>query len=178
MKHIGSQRRLAPRSARRALLLALAIGSSVAAAPFRSPADEADVRAAVTTFETGWNLHDMDTMFRAFAPDAEFVNIVGMHWRGLPDIKRAHQLMHESYFRATDNKIESIDARSVAPEAAVAVVTWKKGAFTPPDGVTRPPSRDVMTLFLVKREGRWQIVGAHNTPLDEGAQRFDPIRRK
>ncbi|CAN5326282.1 hypothetical protein BH10PSE17_BH10PSE17_01110 [soil metagenome] len=32
-------------------------------------------------------------------------------------------------------------------------------------------------MFLAKRDGRWWIVSAHNTPIDETAARFNPIVR-
>ncbi len=158
----------------------LAVGMSVwtaAAAQTAASADEAAIRDTVRTFESGWNRHDMDVMFQAFTPDAEFVNIVGMFWRGLPDVRRAHQMMHSSYFKNTPNHIEDLQVRLLSADAAIAVVRWKKGAFTPPDGVLRTESRDMMSMFLVKQGARWLIAGAHNTPIDEAAARFNPVAR-
>ena len=138
-------------------------------------AEEAAVRTAVRTFETGWNSHDMGAMFQAFAPDVEFINVVGMYWRGLPDVKRAHQMMHDTFFKATSNHIEDMQVRLVAPDAAVAIVRWRKGATPMPDGSVRPEGRDMMSMFLAKRDGRWLVVSAHNTPIDESAARFNPV---
>jgi uncharacterized protein (TIGR02246 family) len=158
--------------------LAAALWLLCAAPAFAQNADDVAIRAAVRTFETGWNNHDMDAMFQAFTPDAEFVNIVGMYWRGLPDVKRAHQAMHDTFFKTVPNRIEDLQARVVAPDAAIAVVRWKKGSFTSPDGLVHPESRDVMSMFLVKRDGRWLVAGVHNTPIDEMAIRFDPAARR
>jgi uncharacterized protein (TIGR02246 family) len=140
-------------------------------------ADDAAVRTAVRTFEAGWNSHDMDAMFQAFAPDVEFVNVVGMYWRGLPDVKRAHQMMHETFFKATSNHIEDMQVRVVSPDAAIAVVRWRKGATPMPDGSVRPEGRDMMSMFLAKRDERWLVVSAQNTPIDEVAGRFNPVAR-
>jgi uncharacterized protein (TIGR02246 family) len=145
---------------------------------FAQNAQDAAIRAAVRTFETGWNNHDMSAMFQEFTPDAEFVNIVGMYWRGLPEVKRAHQVMHDAWFRNVPNHIEDLQVRVVAADAAIAVVRWKKGGFTSPDGIVHPESRDLMSMFLVKRDGRWLIAGAHNTPIDEMAAKFDPAARR
>lgn len=151
----------------------------LACAPaFAQNADDAAIRAAVRTFEAGWNTHDMNAMFEAFTPDVEFVNIVGMHSRGLPDVKRAHQVMHDTFFKTVPNHIENLQVRVVAPDAAIAVVRWKKGSFTSPDGVGHPESRDVMSMFLIRRDGRWLIAGAHNTPIDEMAIKFDPVAKR
>lgn len=151
----------------------------LAAAPaFAQSSDDAAIRAVVRTFEAGWNSHDMNAMFQAFTPDAEFVNIVGMYWRGLPDVKRAHQAMHDTFFKTVPNHIEDLQVRVVAPDAAIAVTRWKKGSFTPPDGVARAESRDLMSMYLVKRDGRWLVAGAHNTPIDEMATKFDPAAKQ
>lgn len=139
--------------------------------------DDAAIRAAVRSFESGWNAHDINTMFQSFAPDIEFVNIVGMHWRGLPDVKRAHQIMHDTYFKTVPNHIEDVQVRQFSVDAALAVVRWKKGAFTTPNGIARPESRDLMSMFMVKGDGRWLVSAVQNTPIDEVAARFNPVAK-
>jgi uncharacterized protein (TIGR02246 family) len=53
---------------------------------FRS-SDEQSVRQVATANEQAWNKHDMDALAPLFTDDAEWVNIVGMWWRGLPEVK-------------------------------------------------------------------------------------------
>ena len=139
-------------------------------------ADEERVRAAIRTFETGWNHHDMDVMFQAFTQDAEWVNIGGMWWRGLKNVKQAHRVYHDTFFANTSFNIDEIHVRLVAPDTAVAVVRWKKGSFLPPDGQLRPPGRDLMSLVLVRKGGNWLITAGHNTTIDEAIQQFNPIK--
>ena len=56
------------RNAAAAFCLAAGLAAPALAAPaYGSPADEAAIRAAVGTFETGWNRHDMKAMFQASA---------------------------------------------------------------------------------------------------------------
>lgn len=120
----------------------------------------------------------MDAMFQSFASDVEFVNIVGMHWRGLPDVKRAHQMMHDTVFKTVPNHVDEVQVRQFSADAALALVRWKKGAYMPPDGVGRPESHDLMSMFLIKRDGHWLVSAVHNTPIDEVAARFNPIAQK
>lgn len=138
--------------------------------------DEEAVRAAIRTFEVGWNRHDMEVLFQAFAPDAEWVNVVGMWWRGLADVKRATDAYHKTFFANTPLTIDQLHVRLITADAAVAVVRWDKGRFLPPDGQLRPAGHDMMSIVLVKREGRWLIVAGHNTTIDEDAAPFDPVR--
>jgi uncharacterized protein (TIGR02246 family) len=44
----------------------------------------------VATFETGWNTNDMKAIGSIFRDDAEFINVVGMRWRGKDAIVKAH----------------------------------------------------------------------------------------
>jgi len=118
----------------------------------------------------------MDVMFQAFTADAEWVNVVGMWWRGLADVKRAHRAYDATMFANTPFTIDEIHVRFVTGDAAVAVVRWNKGAFMPPDGRLRPAGRDMMSMFLVKQQGRWLIAGGHNTTIDEEALPFDVIK--
>jgi uncharacterized protein (TIGR02246 family)/steroid delta-isomerase-like uncharacterized protein len=136
---------------------------------------EERVRAAIATFEAGWNRHDMDAMFEAFTPDAEWVNVVGMWWRGLAEIKRAHGVYHDTFFANTPLHLEQLRVRLVGDATAIAIVEWKKGPFLPPDGRLRPPSRDIMSFVFVERDGRWLIAGGHNTTIDEEALKFNPV---
>jgi len=138
--------------------------------------DEEAVCAAIRTFEAGWNRHDMDVLFQAFAPDAEWVNVVGMWWRGLADVKRATAAYHVAFFANTPLTIDRLHVRLLTSDTAVAVVRWNKGSFLPPDGRLRPPGHDMMSIVLVKREGRWLIVAGQNTTIDEEAAPFDPIK--
>ena len=164
-------------SRRAALPLLLVLLPPAALAQTAAANDDPAIRAAVLSFEAGWNTHDMNAMFQSFASDIEFVNIVGMHWRGLPDVKRAHQMMHDTYFKTVPNHIEDMQVRQFSADAALAVVRWKKGAFTPPDGITRTESRDLMSMFMVKRDDRWLVSAVQNTSIDEVAARFNPIAK-
>jgi hypothetical protein len=42
--------------------------------------------------------------------------------------------------------------------------------------MTRPNSEDRLSLILTKRSGRWLIVRGHNTVIDQGPPRFDPVK--
>jgi ketosteroid isomerase-like protein len=61
--------------------------------------EETAIRQVVKDSETAWNKHDMNAFADLFTDDAEWVNVVGMVWRGKAEIKKAHQVMHETYFK-------------------------------------------------------------------------------
>jgi uncharacterized protein (TIGR02246 family) len=140
--------------------------------------DEQSVRQVATAYEEAWNKHDMNAMASLFTEDAEWVNIVGMWWRGLLEVKRGHQWVHEVLFKNTSIHIDSCFVRMVTQETAINVVTWSKGSFVTPDGKQVPEGKDRMTLFLVKRGDRWLVASGHNTTIDPGAQQHNPNTSK
>jgi uncharacterized protein (TIGR02246 family) len=138
------------------------------------PADELAIRAVVTGYEEYWNRHEMAAASELFADDAHWVNIVGMYWPGKSAVVGAHERLHRTFFRTTEQELRDVSVRQIAPDVAVAVAHFQMGAFTPPDGVHRPAAGNRLSFTLAKRQGQWRIVHGHNTVIDPVAQPFNP----
>ena len=137
-------------------------------------ADEDAIRAVANGYCGAWNRHDMEALSELFSEDAQWINIVGMHWPGRTAVVAGHDAYHRTFFRATGIEIADAQVAEIAPGAATAVILLTVGPFTPPDGVPRPGSDNRLSLVLTKRSGRWRITHGHNTVVDKGAQCFDP----
>jgi uncharacterized protein (TIGR02246 family) len=140
-----------------------------------SAAEEA-VGSVVIAYCEAWNDHDMKALAELFVDDAQWINIVGMHWPDKPAVVAGHAAYHRTFFRTTGIEMADMKITEISPDVAAAVILLKVGPFTPPDGITRPSSEDRLSLILTKRSGRWLIAHGHNTVIDHGAQRFDPVR--
>lgn len=140
-------------------------------------ADEQIIRRGVAAWEASWNKHDMTEMATLLADDAEWVNVVGMWWRGKADVRQAHVVYHETIFKKTPYQLQAVAVRFVTPDTAIANVKWKKGSFTAPDGNVYPEAEDMMSLLWVKRNDKWLIVLGHNTTIDPNVQQFNPIKK-
>jgi uncharacterized protein (TIGR02246 family) len=103
-----------------------------------------------TRFAETWNQHDMTAMATLFAEDADFVNVVGMYWKGRDQIRQEHA-------------IRSVTVRFVNPDVALAHIKWALEGDRDPDGTSRPRREGVMSWVVTKREGEWQIASSHNT---------------
>lgn len=53
-----------------------------------------EVTQVVRAFADCWNRHDMHAFGELFDPNAEFVNVVGLWWKGRDEITKAHALTH------------------------------------------------------------------------------------
>jgi ketosteroid isomerase-like protein len=140
--------------------------------------DEASVRDVVAGFATAWNNHDMNSFGKLFAPDADFVNVTGIHMKGrdeiqshhawshgaIPESTRVPQTLPKNYgiFKNSTMKFDSIDVRLLGRDVALARVNWHLFG-----DVRTSTSRQGVFLFVLTREEQgWQIAAAQNTEIN------------
>jgi uncharacterized protein (TIGR02246 family) len=145
--------------------------------PSVGASDQDEIRALVMRGQETWNRHDMKAWAERLTDEADWINIVGMHWRGKAAVLKAHEVIHRKIFHSTEMTITDVAIRAATSDVAVAVVTLKMGDFTTPDGELRAETQDKLSLILVKCEDGWRITHGHNTVIDPNAQPFDPINR-
>jgi uncharacterized protein (TIGR02246 family) len=125
------------------------------------PYDAAGEIAA--SFAATWNRHDMDEFGRLFHEDASFVNVIGMHMRGRPEIQQAHTSVHAGPYRDSSLVLEVAEARELAPNVVVAVV---RSALSGDERAPGEIRQSVITMVLERREtDNWKIMAAQNTML-------------
>ena len=146
----------------------------VATAAFPAEDDRA-IRKAVGGFETAWNSHDMKALGELFREDAEFINVVGMHWRGRAAIVAAHAAFHETLFKDCRLKTDAIALRPFSADFAIAVVTQTQDAFTTPSGEVVPKHQNKLSYVFTKVAGEWKIVHGQNVRIDAEAAPHDPV---
>ena len=52
--------------------------------------DEGAVRNVLAEYEVSWNRHDTAAFGRLFTKDCDYVNIAGVHWKGVQEIVQRH----------------------------------------------------------------------------------------
>jgi len=128
----------------------------------------AEVERVVAAFAEAWNRHDMEAFAELFAADAEFVNVVGMWWKGRAEIKAAHEFTHSTMFKSSRLTILETTVRFPAPLLAIARSRWLLENHVSPDGEPLPARNGVLVNVLALRDGRWSIIDAQNTDIIEG----------
>ncbi|MFZ1140326.1 MAG: SgcJ/EcaC family oxidoreductase [Candidatus Sulfotelmatobacter sp.] len=86
------------------------------------------VKSVVASLAESWNRHDMAAFAAAFAENADFVNVIGMHWQGRQEIEIKHAQTHRTIFRNSVLQIVEVTVRFLTP-------THRLG--TRPDGIER-----------------------------------------
>jgi len=156
-----------PRASFLAVLMSLALVPTVHAEEARSQ-DEAVIRQMVSAQTEAWNRHDAAAWSKDFAPDADFVNIVGTVFQGRPEIEKRHAAIFASIFK--DSRTQVTVRRLVFLGPGVAVMDMDhevSGHSSLPPGVQNTDEsgtlRTRMKYVMKKSAGKWQIVSAQNT---------------
>lgn len=130
---------------------------------------QTEVEQAVAAFAECWNRHDMDAFAALFATDAEFVNVVGLWWKGRAEIKAAHEFTHSTLFRHSRLGIGEVAVRFPSPQLATARCRWTLEGHLDPDDTPLPTRHGILLNLLQHANGRWLIVDSQNTDIIEGA---------
>ena len=137
--------------------------------------DEQKIRRIPMGFEEAWNTHDMKALAKLFREDAEFINVVGMHWHGRDAIVKAHAIFHEIMFQDCRLKTDSIEIRPLGSDYAIAVWTSTQDSYTTPSGQVIPKGQTKLSLILAKGPDGWKIVHGANVRIDAEAAKHDPV---
>ena len=124
--------------------------------------------AVVSAFAHAWNQHDMTAFADLFAPDAEFVNVVGIWWKGRQAIRDAHEFTHASMFKDSRLSILSTEVRFPVEGIAIARSKWSLEGHVGPDGAALPKRNGILLNILLKCPGSWKIIDSQNTDIVEG----------
>ncbi|MCC6869604.1 MAG: SgcJ/EcaC family oxidoreductase [Burkholderiales bacterium] len=126
------------------------------------------VTRIVHQFAECWNQHDMKAFADLFAPDAEFVNVVGLWWKGRDEIRRAHELTHATMFRDSRLTITDVSVRFPVPDIAIARSRWRLEGHVAPDGAPLPARTGVLLNVLASTSRGWAIIDSQNTDIIDG----------
>lgn len=127
-----------------------------------------EVTGIVEAFSECWNRHDIDAFAELFSEDAEFVNVVGLWWKGRAEIKAAHEFTHKTLFKNSRLTIAEIFTRFPAPQIAISRCRWKLEGHVTPDGMPLPERNGVLMNVLLQKDSGWLIIDSQNTDIIEG----------
>ncbi len=129
--------------------------------------NEASLRKLVTEQTEAWNRHDAAAWSKDFAPDAEFINIVGTIFSGREEIEKRHASVFASVFKDSRTEVTVRKIRLIAPSVAVVdtdhVVTGYTGLPPGVQATEQGVLRTRMRYVMKQTGGTWSIVTGQNT---------------
>jgi len=144
--------------------------------------DEAAINQQVNAIIYSWNNHNYDDLKNYATEDTDWVNVVGMWWKGRKESQYAHQIIHNTFLKGSVCEKKSVAIRFVTQDVAITHLVWHFYGGDPlPDG-TPPktkddPNVDLATLVFVKQDGKWLMTAGQNVHIDKGAQPFDRVKQ-
>ncbi len=142
-----------------------------------SAEDTKAIQETVNGITDAWNRNDMQAYASLLTEDCEWINIVGMRWRGKAAVMKAHTVYLSTMFLGVQQEMLESDIAEIAPGVALVVLTLRMGDFTTPDGRLEKDMHDRMSYVLLKQsDGSWLIRIAHNTTIHPLAAQHDPTK--
>ncbi len=122
------------------------------------------VEALVRRHVAAWNAHDRRAYESLFTEEADFVNVIAQHTRGVTQIGQDFENIHRTFMRNSVIKTERPEVRPLTDESAIAHVRWEMTGVEKVPGWNVPDVRHGVLLYvLVKREGEWKVTAFQNT---------------
>jgi ketosteroid isomerase-like protein len=144
----------------------------------QSQIDEEAVRKVVNGFAETWNHHDTNAWGALFTPDADFVNVLGAHWKGRESNQLNTAFLHGAIpadsadvplpksaygiFKTSKATHKQVDVRFLRKDVAVAHVQNELQG----DARTKDTRRSLLVMILTKENGRWLVAVAQNTEIN------------
>jgi uncharacterized protein (TIGR02246 family) len=131
----------------------------------------AAIGSTLARFTESWNLHDTQAIASLFAEDADFVNVLGMHFKGRQEIEDVHDELHRTRFRHTRVRQLRHEIQFLSDEIALAHVLWEMtGDITMPHSDDNGVRRGVITHVMMKSEKHgqgevWLFRATQNTDI-------------
>jgi uncharacterized protein (TIGR02246 family) len=139
-----------------------------------SAADQEGIQKTLDAFGTTLTKMDFDAFGTLFTDDADFVNVVGMHWAGKAQIVKAHRIVFTTRYKATPQHFIEKSEATLAPGLVLVVGKILMDDYTAQDGKLMTNNQFRMTLVMKKVGERWLIRSAENTIVDTVAAPHDP----
>lgn len=151
-----------------AVMLSLVLVPVAARADKARGQDEAALRQLVAAQAEAWNQHDATAWSKDFAPDADFVNIVGTVFQGREEIAKRHAGIFASIFKTSRTVVTVRRIVFLGPDVAIVDMDHEvTGHGGLPPGVQNTDEsgtlRTRMKYVMKKAKGAWQIAAGQNT---------------
>jgi len=128
--------------------------------------DEGAIRRVLAAYVETWNRHDMAAWGELFTDDVDYVNRGGGWWKSNKENVEGHKAIHEMLVRQKQKMTYRSDAAEIAflkPDVALVHATWEWPGFALPSGEEARDFKGIITMVMVKRDGKWLIRALQNT---------------
>ena len=84
--------------------------------------DESAVRNVLAEYEVSWNGHDAGALGRLFTEDCDYVNIDGVHWKGVQETVQRHAELFQKRLKTAVRKLTGVEVSFSTPDVALVML--------------------------------------------------------
>lgn len=128
------------------------------------PSDQARLEQLVGELEAAWNAADGAAFAAAFAVDADFVNVYGMHARGRAAIAAGHHFIFTTIYKDSKVEYHLVSMRELAPGVALVHVSARLNV---PAGPMAGRHEAMWSGVATLLDDGWKLTAFHNTLVKE-----------
>lgn len=122
--------------------------------------ERAELDRMAESLAAAWNAADGPAFGRWFTEDADFVNILAMHFVGRATISQQHQLIFDGIYRGSRNTFKVAKTRQVSDNVVVALF---EAHLHVPVGPKAGDLDTLATAMLIRDSSGWHIASFQNT---------------
>jgi uncharacterized protein (TIGR02246 family) len=124
--------------------------------------DESAVRNVLAEYEVSWNGHDVGAFGRLFTEKCDYVNVAGVHWKGVHEIVQRQSELFQNRLKTAVRTLTGVEVRFQTPDVALVHATWDVTGRSRPAGEAVPVLKEITTMTMVKTNGKWLITSCQN----------------
>jgi len=126
-------------------------------------ADESVVRDVLAEYTVSWNRHDTAALGRLFTEDCDYVNMDGVHWKGVQEIDQRQAELFQNRLKTAVRRLTGAEVRFSTPDVALVHATWDVTGSSRPTGEAVPVLKETTTMKMAKTNGKWLITDFQDT---------------
>ena len=127
--------------------------------------DEEAINKVLATYVETWNQHDMTAWGALFTDNVDYVNRGGGWWQSHTENVEGHTAIHDMLAKQQQMTYTSTVAKIafLTPDIALVHATWEWPGFILPSGEEAKDFKGIITMVMVKQDGKWLIRALQNT---------------
>ncbi|MBV9736941.1 MAG: SgcJ/EcaC family oxidoreductase [Candidatus Eremiobacteraeota bacterium] len=119
-----------------------------------------DIEELVSAMESAWNNGDSAAFAAAFAEDADFVNVYGLHARGRDAIAAGHQFIFMTVYKGSQVEYRIDSMRELVPGVTLVHVSAKLNV---PEGPMAGKHAALWSGVAMSTSDGWKFAAFQNT---------------
>ena len=125
--------------------------------------DESVVRDVLAEYTVSWNRHDTAAVGRLFTENCDYVNIAGVHLKGVQEIVQRQADLFQDRLKTAVRRLTGAEVRFSTPDVALVHATWDVTGSSRPTGRAVAVLKEITTMTMVKTDGKWLITAFQDT---------------